>query len=396
MTAAQRGRFLVGVLVHGNIALPTVGITPSVDLRYALLRLALRGPSCSTFHWRSIDARKRAGYRCVLRGGRSCARADRRNSDAPGPKVCYDVSVSAGRSVQLLLTTQCALTGSGGHFGLIVVADKAAPQANAFYGYMRVQNPQGIGFSVEGFPVTNFNNQVGHATRLKRKAAAPTYQTNCFVGSLDQPVSYQVKLSNDGTGAQVGGTLSGSLTAFQQFRYLDVFGPNGVNAPAGDLANVRAEFTQTSGGSANLIGFCTVQDNTSFGADFRIAKSYGWPSSSFFAQGGNAFGATAHLGTNDNQPLELYANGQRIARYEPNVLSPNVINGHSSNSTGAFIGQTLAGGGLAGTNCYDLTSGTFTRNCFNTVNGHFSAISGGSSTLSRAGVTQMEAERQTP
>lgn len=195
------------------------------------------------------------------------------NSGAPGPKVCNDVSVSAGRSVQLLLSTQCALTGSGGHFGLLVVADKAAPQVNGFYGYMRVQNPQGIGFSVEGFPATNFNNQVGHATGLKRKAAAPTFQTNCFVGSLDQPVSYQLKLFNDSTGAQVGGTLSGSLTAFQQFRYLDVFGANGVNAPAGDLANVRAEFTQTSGGSANLIGFCTVQDNTSFGADFRIAKS---------------------------------------------------------------------------------------------------------------------------
>src|SRR5512133_836964 len=52
------------------------------------------------------------------------------NSGAPGPKICNDVSVSAGRSVQLLLATQCALTGSGGHFGLIVVADKAAPQVN--------------------------------------------------------------------------------------------------------------------------------------------------------------------------------------------------------------------------------------------------------------------------
>jgi hypothetical protein len=74
-----------------------------------------------------------------------------------------------------------------------------------------------------------------------------------------------LRLFNDSTGAQVGGTLTGSLTAFQQFRYLDVFGINGVNAPAGDQANIRAEFTQTSGGSANLIGFCTVQDNTSFG-----------------------------------------------------------------------------------------------------------------------------------
>ena len=81
--------------------------------------------------------------------------------------------------------------------------------------------------------------------------------------------------------------------SFQQYRYLDIFWIDGVNAPAGDQSNVRAEFTQTSGGSANLIGFCTVQDNTSFGADFRIAKGYGSPSDSFFAQGGNAFGTAA-------------------------------------------------------------------------------------------------------
>src|SRR5207245_3916009 len=143
--------------------------------------------------------------------------------------------------------------------------------------------------SVEGFPVGNFSDQVSHSTGLKRQAAAPTFQTNCFVGSLEQPVSYQLKLFNDTTGAQIGGTLTGSLNAFEQFRYLDVFGPAGVHAPAGDQLNVRAQFTQTSGGTANLIGFCTVQDNTSFGADFRIAKSFGSPSNSFFVQGGNTF-----------------------------------------------------------------------------------------------------------
>ena len=34
------------------------------------------------------------------------------NSGAPGPKVCNDVNVPAGRSVQITLATQCALTGS--------------------------------------------------------------------------------------------------------------------------------------------------------------------------------------------------------------------------------------------------------------------------------------------
>jgi hypothetical protein len=298
------------------------------------------------------------------------------NSSAPGPKICNDVAVPAGRSLQLTLATQCALA-AGGHFGLVVVSDKTVPASHAFYGYMRVQNPQGIGFSVEGFPVSNFSNQVSHATGLKKQAAAPGYQTNCFVGSLDQPVGYQLKLFNDSTGTQIGSTLAGTLTAFQQVRYLDVFGVNGANAPAGDRLNVRAEFTQTSGDGANLIGFCTVQDNASFGADFRIAKSYGSPSGSFYAQGGNAFGATARLGTNDNQPLELYANGQRTARYEPNATSPNLTGGHSNNSVGAFFGQTIAGGGIAGTTCFDPTTGLLNRSCGNTTSGNSATVSGG-------------------
>jgi len=310
------------------------------------------------------------------------------NSDAPGPKVCNDVSVPAGRSAQIALTTQCALTGSGGHFGLVVVADKAVPQTNPFYGFMRVQNPHGIGFSVEGFPATNFNNQVGNATGLKRKATAPIYQTNCFVGSLDQPVSYQLKLFNDSTGAQVGGTLAGSLNAFQQFRYLDVFGIDGVNAPAGDLSNVRAEFTQMSGGNANLIGFCTVQDNTSFGADFRIAKSYGSPSSSFFAQGGNAFGSTALLGTLDNQSVVVLVNNRPTLRLSSvddvtytNVV--NVVNGSPLNTVGAGVkGATVAGGGVtingsAQPNQVNQLFGTVSGGAGNSANGNAAVVSGG-------------------
>ena len=36
---------------------------------------------------------------------------------------------------------------------------------------------------------------------------------------------------------------------------------------------MRAEFTRTSLGSQQMVAFCTVQDNATFGADFRIAKA---------------------------------------------------------------------------------------------------------------------------
>ncbi len=302
------------------------------------------------------------------------------NSATPGLKTCSDVTIAAVRSAQIKLSTQCTLTAAS-HFGLLVVADKASPQSHNFYGYMRVQNPQGIGFSVEGFPLEDFSNQVADVIGLKRQAASPGYQTNCFVGSLDQPVSYSVKLFNGFSGSQIGSTVTGSLTAFQQIRYLDIFGASGVNAPAGDQFNVRAEFTQASGGTANLIGFCTVQDNTSFGADFRVAKSYGSPSANFFAQGGNAFGTTATLGTTDNQPLNIIVNGVHVMHYEQNATSPNIIGGFVNNGIyPGVVGATIAGGGFAGS---DPDAGTcpYAFGCQNTVTDDYGTVGGGAGNL---------------
>ena len=67
-----------------------------------------------------------------------------------------------------------------------------------------------------------------------------------------------------------------------------------------------------------------------------------------FVQGGNSFGATATLGTNDAQVVEIRAGGARVSRYEPDAISPNVIGGHAANNTTAGVrGATIAGGGVA-------------------------------------------------
>lgn len=64
-------------------------------------------------------------------------------------------------------------------------------------------------------------------------------------------------------------------------------------------------------------------------------------------QGGNAFGATAVLGTLDNHALDLRANNARVMRYEPGAISPNLIGGHPANSASAGVrGATIAGGGV--------------------------------------------------
>ncbi len=65
-------------------------------------------------------------------------------------------------------------------------------------------------------------------------------------------------------------------------------------------------------------------------------------------QGGNAFGATAVLGTTDDHAVEVRANGSRAMRLEPNAISPNVIGGSPANTVSAGVrGATIAGGGVA-------------------------------------------------
>jgi hypothetical protein len=108
---------------------------------------------------------------------------------------------------------------------------------------------------------------------LRRQAGAPIYQSNCFVGALAEPISYQITLKTNPGGATLGTPITGTLAAWQQRRFLDVFGPAGANAPDGDYANVTAEFRETGVGHPAYVGFCTVQDSTSFGADFRVARN---------------------------------------------------------------------------------------------------------------------------
>lgn len=193
-------------------------------------------------------------------------------STSPGSKACTPVVVPAGRVVSFNLAAQCSL-GTGSRFGMLQITDTANPKVNLVQAYSRTSNPQGQGFSVEGFPIGVFSGAAGSVAGLRRMAAAPIYQTNCFVAALAESVQYEIALKANPGGATIGAPITGSLSPWQMRRFLDVFGPNGANAPAGDYANVTAEFRQTGPGNPAYLGFCTVQDSTSFGADFRIAKN---------------------------------------------------------------------------------------------------------------------------
>ena len=267
-----------------------------------------------------------------------------------GAVLCTDLTVPPSASVQFSIATQCPLLNPGSNFGRLTIAEQALT-SEPFFVYSRVSsNCCGEGFSVEGFPIGTFEGGVGYVTGLRRQAAAPGYQSNCFVASNGEAATYRLVLRTD-TGAQLGLALTGSLGANQMIRFLDIFAA--VGAPPGNYANVRAEISENTTGAPTVIGFCTVQNNTSFGADFRIAKTLE-PHDE--ARQREAFTTTTRLGqgfaitslANKNTHVIYFRHPDRIActltglnvgQLELRVRDPdNVIVGGGNNlaSTGEF------------------------------------------------------------
>jgi hypothetical protein len=191
----------------------------------------------------------------------------------PGLQSCSPLVIPSQRTVPFTLSTQCTVpVDMPSHYGMLVLEDAASEKIHTFTAYSRTQTPGGNGYSVEGFPVGNFSGGTAGAIGLKRQEAAPKYQTNCFVGALGEAVEYRIQLFDESTGLQIGSDITGpTLAPYQIVRQLDIFARAGL--PLGDYSNVRARFSETGAGTPAFVGYCTVQESTFFGADFRIAKS---------------------------------------------------------------------------------------------------------------------------
>jgi PKD repeat protein len=195
-----------------------------------------------------------------------------RGTTAAGANSCPTQAVPARSTIALSMTRACPGLPAGSQFGSLLLSETTLRQP--LVAYSRTSNPQGNGFSVEAYPLGEFSSARATVTGLKRvMAGSPPFQTNCFVGALGEGVDYRITLTDGTSGRAIGSPVTGTLAAWETVRYLDIFGPTGANAPAGDYANVRADFSVVGSTQAGLVGFCTVQDNRSFGADFRLAKS---------------------------------------------------------------------------------------------------------------------------
>jgi len=199
-------------------------------------------------------------------------------SAAPGLRDCGTLVIPPGAAgpsgTSFSLGSQCNLP-PGSNFGMVFVSNNTPFENRGFFAYSRVQNAQAIGFSIEGFTPGSLSPQSQRVFGLKRVTGPGPVpvpiQTNCFVGSFEKPVNYRIDLYN--SAGQGLGNVSGTLQPFELIRYLDIFAAAGVS---GDHANDAARISSTNGGTLfpPYLSFCTVQDNISFGADFRIAKSF--------------------------------------------------------------------------------------------------------------------------
>jgi hypothetical protein len=179
------------------------------------------------------------------------------------------------------LRSLCPGLPAGSVFGSLIAR---SAYGMAFSAASRVSNPAGHGFAAEAFPANTFTSATTAVTGLRRLAATagtPAYQTNCFIGSLAElapngaavATDVQVALT-DSAGVALGQT-SVAVQPGQLVRLLDVFAV--ANAPAGDHDDVVARFNTYTTETPALLTFCTVQDNTSYGADFRIGKQeFAW------------------------------------------------------------------------------------------------------------------------
>ena len=126
-----------------------------------------------------------------------------------GTRSCTDLDRRRERVEAIHRRDQCNPLGAGNHHGMLVLEDAAAQKTNVFFAYSRAQTPGGNGFSVEGFPIGAFSGAPADVVGLKRQAAAPVYQSNCFVAALGEAVNYQLVLRDGTTNAAIG-SQSGS------------------------------------------------------------------------------------------------------------------------------------------------------------------------------------------
>ena len=232
--------------------------------------------------------------------------------------TCPSFVIPANREATFANLRQlCPSLAPGSQFGFLYTSESDGFN-RPYAAFSRVSNPAGQGFSVEAFPAHTFTSADAVVTGIRRLAAtasSPAFQTNCFIGNMNEvtpaasPVITTVKMYiNNSAGVQIGLTTTIPVAPGKLTRLLDVFAVGG--APSGDYDNARVLFTENGTDEPGLITFCTVQDNSSFGADFRIAKQERGFNSPFASVGAQ----DDHASRASNVVADVLVAGEAVAR----------------------------------------------------------------------------------
>ncbi|MGH8081526.1 MAG: hypothetical protein ACREP7_13210 [Lysobacter sp.] len=190
-----------------------------------------------------------------------------------GERPCSTLTIAPGAVAEASVAALCGVPiGAASNYGQLSLIEQSAANLPISV-YTRIQAVSGSGFSVEGFKIGSLTGGSAPSTvsGLRRQAAAPGYQTNCFVGSVGEAVTVSWSLRT-ASGAPLGNPQTTNLSANETIRFLDVFAAAG--AAAGDYSNVQAVFSETTPNvNPGFVAYCTTQENLNFDGDFRIAKA---------------------------------------------------------------------------------------------------------------------------
>ena len=185
-----------------------------------------------------------------------------------------------------------------------------------------------------------------------------------------------------GTGSGLSGgpiTTSGTINlASTQLLPTVACGPNQIAKWSGSAwacaadANSGGTVTSVTAGSGLIGG--TITTSGTIAVDPASTTLTG----NYFKQGGNAFGATAAVGTTDNNTLDIQVNATRALRIVPDSQTPYLIGGSDANSVaaGASGGVVVGGGGPGTLVSFGSLSIGCSSGCDNRVTG-FGTIGGG-------------------
>lgn len=265
-----------------------------------------------------------------------------------GLHACSPLSVPGRSSVQFNVASQCAIPATG-QFGYLTLTETASAPS-PFQAYSRSQTPGGNGFSVPAYPAGAIEPPLWgfYVLGLKRQAGAPTYQTNCYLASTGRAVNYTLSLEQNDQ--LLGSPLAGTLQPHQMVRYLDVFAAAGL--ATGDYSNVTAD-VESDGAGGELMAFCTVQESTFFGADFRMAQPVevierARLRMSFMSDGvySPAYGSRHLIALRYPDRVRCYITSASASNLELRVVSPDgvslIAGGNNLSDTGTFAIENRA------------------------------------------------------